>query len=122
MMRNKTVGRNDPCPCGSGRKYKRCCLAADEQRAAQECASVPQADEEDPAPAPPAGVRQITGLLQELARKSSSKAERAEFKELLARTKPVLDYMQQQPAIEAASQAIEAHRPDFDRLVEDGEA
>src|SRR5690625_483879 len=21
----KTVGRNDPCPCGSGRKYKRCC-------------------------------------------------------------------------------------------------
>jgi hypothetical protein len=24
-----TVGRNDPCPCGSGRKYKRCHLAAD---------------------------------------------------------------------------------------------
>jgi tetratricopeptide (TPR) repeat protein len=22
----KDVGRNDPCPCGSGRKYKRCCL------------------------------------------------------------------------------------------------
>ena len=21
------AGRNDPCPCGSGRKYKRCCLA-----------------------------------------------------------------------------------------------
>ena len=21
------VGRNDPCPCGSGRKYKHCCLA-----------------------------------------------------------------------------------------------
>ncbi len=21
------IGRNDPCPCGSGRKYKRCCLA-----------------------------------------------------------------------------------------------
>jgi SEC-C motif-containing protein len=20
------VGRNDPCPCGSGRKYKQCCL------------------------------------------------------------------------------------------------
>ena len=19
------VGRNDPCPCGSGRKFKRCC-------------------------------------------------------------------------------------------------
>ncbi len=21
----RTTGRNDPCPCGSGRKYKRCC-------------------------------------------------------------------------------------------------
>ncbi len=23
-------GRNDPCPCGSGRKYKKCCLRGDE--------------------------------------------------------------------------------------------
>lgn len=22
------IGRNDPCPCGSGRKYKQCCLNA----------------------------------------------------------------------------------------------
>jgi SWIM/SEC-C metal-binding protein len=22
------VGRNAPCPCGSGRKYKKCCLTA----------------------------------------------------------------------------------------------
>jgi hypothetical protein len=26
MGRTMTVGRNDPCPCGSGKKYKRCCL------------------------------------------------------------------------------------------------
>lgn len=24
------IGRNDPCPCGSGNKYKRCCLDKDE--------------------------------------------------------------------------------------------
>ncbi|RKN62008.1 hypothetical protein D7M11_35130 [Paenibacillus ginsengarvi] len=24
---NKKIGRNDPCPCGSGNKYKKCCLA-----------------------------------------------------------------------------------------------
>lgn len=24
--RNKRVGRNDPCPCGSGKKYKNCCM------------------------------------------------------------------------------------------------
>ena len=23
-------GRNDPCPCGSGKKYKKCCMARDE--------------------------------------------------------------------------------------------
>jgi preprotein translocase subunit SecA len=23
----RNVGRNDPCPCGSGKKYKRCCGA-----------------------------------------------------------------------------------------------
>ena len=23
-------GRNDPCPCGSGKKYKKCCLANEE--------------------------------------------------------------------------------------------
>jgi preprotein translocase subunit SecA len=27
----KKVGRNDPCPCGSGRKYKRCCLPKEER-------------------------------------------------------------------------------------------
>ena len=25
-----TVGRNDPCPCGSGLKYKKCCLAREQ--------------------------------------------------------------------------------------------
>ena len=24
--KSKKVGRNDPCPCGSGKKYKKCCL------------------------------------------------------------------------------------------------
>jgi hypothetical protein len=26
VRRGPKVGRNDPCPCGSGRKYKKCCL------------------------------------------------------------------------------------------------
>ena len=25
-----TIGRNDPCPCGSGKKYKNCCLTSSE--------------------------------------------------------------------------------------------
>ncbi|HLE85676.1 MAG TPA: SEC-C metal-binding domain-containing protein [Thermoanaerobaculia bacterium] len=29
------IGRNDPCPCGSGKKYKRCCLERDRAAAAE---------------------------------------------------------------------------------------
>jgi tetratricopeptide (TPR) repeat protein len=34
------IGRNDPCACGSGKKYKKCCMASDEAaaRAAQPAA------------------------------------------------------------------------------------
>jgi predicted O-linked N-acetylglucosamine transferase (SPINDLY family) len=42
----KKVERNDPCPCGSGKKYKQCCLKRDEALAASrraETASIPQA-------------------------------------------------------------------------------
>jgi SWIM/SEC-C metal-binding protein len=24
-IRSEKIGRNDPCPCGSGKKYKKCC-------------------------------------------------------------------------------------------------
>ena len=25
IVKPKKIGRNDPCPCGSGKKYKKCC-------------------------------------------------------------------------------------------------
>ena len=25
IVKGKKIGRNDPCPCGSGKKYKQCC-------------------------------------------------------------------------------------------------
>jgi preprotein translocase subunit SecA len=27
VVREDKIGRNDPCPCGSGKKYKKCCGA-----------------------------------------------------------------------------------------------
>jgi hypothetical protein len=44
------LGRNDPCRCGSGKKYKTCCLDKDE--AAERAARAKTA--EDAAAAPPA--------------------------------------------------------------------
>ena len=31
----KKVGRNEPCPCGRGKKYKKCCLSYDVKQTAQ---------------------------------------------------------------------------------------
>ena len=28
---SKKVGPNDPCPCGSGKKYKKCCMQKDKE-------------------------------------------------------------------------------------------
>lgn len=30
--RRRGIGRNEPCPCGSGKKYKHCCLAGNKTR------------------------------------------------------------------------------------------
>ena len=27
VVKEEKIGRNDPCPCGSGKKYKKCCLS-----------------------------------------------------------------------------------------------
>jgi preprotein translocase subunit SecA len=51
------VGRNDPCPCGSGKKYKNCHMKSDQQGGARRIADRPQPD--PPAPktngSPPVG-------------------------------------------------------------------
>jgi SEC-C motif len=37
------AGRNDPCPCGSGKKYKKCCLAGDKEVSSRPTAVSPPA-------------------------------------------------------------------------------
>jgi hypothetical protein len=56
MTTTTRPGRNEPCHCGSGRKYKQCCLEKDEReasaaraKAAAETAAQP-ADDAAPAP------------------------------------------------------------------------
>jgi len=58
------TGRNDPCPCGSGKKYKQCHLGADEakERAARAkaTAEAPAPAAEGAAPAPSARAKHVT--------------------------------------------------------------
>lgn len=53
-------GRNDPCPCGSGRKYKKCCLASTSAAAAPSHLLVPRLRQ--------AEARLVTALLEHAAR------------------------------------------------------
>ncbi len=46
-------GRNDPCPCGSGKKYKKCCLARDEALVRQSAVPWPEQTDERAEPAFP---------------------------------------------------------------------
>ena len=38
-MPKDAPGRNDPCPCGSGKKYKKCCLDKDKEAVAKQAVS-----------------------------------------------------------------------------------
>ncbi len=33
-MKSRTPSRNDPCPCGSGKKFKQCCSGKEASKAA----------------------------------------------------------------------------------------
>ncbi|MEA4902883.1 YecA family protein [Desulfitobacterium sp.] len=35
ILQRPKIGRNDPCPCGSGKKYKKCCALFDIEKTAQ---------------------------------------------------------------------------------------
>jgi SEC-C motif len=56
-----TPGRNDPCPCGSGKKYKQCHLGADEAKSRQ---VREKAAAEAPAPAATTDAAPATGAPQ----------------------------------------------------------
>ncbi|HVR34915.1 MAG TPA: SEC-C domain-containing protein, partial [Methylomirabilota bacterium] len=85
-------GRNDPCHCGSGRKYKKCHLEADERsRVTHRPARL------DPA------------------------LDRGSLDELLPFAQPGLDLEASSARIVAAEAAMEAHFSSFEALIEDDE-
>ena len=36
VRKYKKIGRNEPCPCGSGKKYKKCCMNTNEYEGLKE--------------------------------------------------------------------------------------
>jgi hypothetical protein len=52
------LGRNDPCHCGSGKKYKVCCLAKDEAKERTARAKAAEKAAKEPVPAEAAAATQ----------------------------------------------------------------
>jgi hypothetical protein len=120
-MSNTSIGRNDPCPCGSGKKYKRCCLAKDERHAAAQRPPTAALEAAAVVPQLPTDPKRIPALLQELAR-TAPKGGRGGINRLLTDLQPVLTYMEREPEIEAACSTLEAHRAEFFKLADDEDA
>jgi SEC-C motif len=76
------VGRNDPCPCGSGKKYKKCCLAKDE--AAQRVAARAFQPPPLPPPPPPSPLEQAQSKLWQEFEATKRAEQPALFRRALA--------------------------------------
>ncbi|MFQ5796945.1 MAG: SEC-C metal-binding domain-containing protein [Candidatus Bipolaricaulia bacterium] len=111
------IGRNDPCPCGSGKKYKKCCLPKDQQ-ARHRRASRSEAEAE-PQPPPDPRIEAVNARWNEFEAQDYE-GQTALFRKTL--DEPEL--MDGEMAIEMLSilypQSIErGERDHFDALVEE---
>jgi tetratricopeptide (TPR) repeat protein len=103
-------GRNDPCHCGSGNKYKKCCLAKDEAAERKGMAEA-RARREDRA----AGRRlQVQELKAAMAAKLAGAGDLDEDDTLMDESNAVLDLIRagKLDEAEAAARALLARYPD----------
>lgn len=129
------VGRNDPCPCGSGKKYKNCCMHHDEQVKAQRLAEEAQSQAsrsgkpprgqptlEGASTANPddpmgrlAAIRQNIQAMLPLA--TPEKAQ--ELRQMLARLEESVSYVAAQDEVEAANKEMDPHYNEYAEYVAD---
>jgi len=111
----KKIGRNDPCPCGSGKKYKHCCMRKGrKRRRARASASRPEP-----------GHAGLMDQIRYMARQVMSQAppdKAQELQETLEKAEEIAAYEAVVDRIEAAGQALEAHRSEFENLMRNTEA
>jgi len=105
-----TPNRNDPCPCGSGKKYKQCCLKRDEALAADkraETASIPKALKEAIAHHQAGRLPQAEALYQQILQVDPNHPDALHFLGVIA-----LQMKKNEVAVELISKAL-AVKPDL---------
>jgi tetratricopeptide (TPR) repeat protein len=111
-------GRNDPCHCGSGAKYKKCCLPKDEATEREGLAEAQRRREELPA-----GRRlQVQKLKAAMAAKLADAEDLEDDDTLMDESNAVIDLIRtgKLDEAEAAARALQARHPEvhdgWDRL------
>jgi tetratricopeptide (TPR) repeat protein len=111
-------GRNDPCHCGSGAKYKKCCLPKDEATEREGLAEAQRRREE-----PPAGRRlEVQKLKAAMAAKLADAEDLEDDDTLMDESNAVIDLIRtgKLDEAEAAAHALLARHPEvhdgWDRL------
>jgi len=113
------IGRNDPCHCGSGKKYKLCHLSLDEAARRPAAAETPK--ETASVPSATAELEETIRTLKQLEGTGDA-AMQARAKQLLARAVPLLEYSKRQAEILAATEVLQAHEQEFIELSKDASA
>ena len=109
------VGRNDPCPCGSGKKYKYCCMRKDRRRRRAR-ASSPVSPREWDSDAP---LGQTLSMMKDLISQTSPD-QTSGLQVILGRIEELATYEAMRDEIDDATHILEAHRPEFEALTKDG--
>jgi len=129
------IGRNQPCPCGSGKKYKHCCLSKDQDSRA---AAARHAEQNIPSPAPPGyglflgedDLDQLSNRVVDLIDDGRLEEAEAACQELKEQYPEVIDWIQRTAMLheargetrqaieynERALQYMDAHPEDFEEL------
>lgn len=93
------TSRNQPCPCGSGKKYKKCCLSQDQKTVAeqsqQDQSNKPADDlsylDHDTAPLTDDGILEYCDAFVDLSNQANDHIRNKEWKEAEACCKQLLD-------------------------------
>ncbi len=105
-------GRNDRCPCGSGKKYKQCCLTADEADERREMLEAEVRRAERVAAAHPELMRELKGAVA--AQLGISEEDLARSEALMDASNAVVDLIHagRLDEAEAAARHLIAEYPD----------
>ena len=112
-MSRSSVGRNEPCPCGSGKKYKHCCLRKDRRRGVRVRTEPVHAQSQGDLASAAAQLRR---MMREVDRRGQTD-EAQELDQLIEEAGEWIAFDAMRDEIDAAMETLEEHRSEFEAMI-----